>query len=197
MLAIVGLVCTNSVSGYVGFAVAMLGALVYGPNTTTYTKRIVLALGVLVGALGALLFTSIPGYIITRLASGSSSASSTHYRITGPLPIVIDRLANGGIGLPLGSVQTVVPQYSLYLGDELGTSLDNGVYLLIFYFGWLAVLGIGVWALLALRNRVYFVQFLFLLSILAFTGAIFSPEFAFLVGLLILAWRGQRAGSSQ
>ncbi|MET3800917.1 putative colanic acid polymerase [Clavibacter michiganensis] len=90
-------------------------------------------------------------YLQARLESFSTSGSSTNYRLVAPLQVLGDTLLHTPIGHALGSVSNILLGYDLYNGAELGTSLDNGLYVLVFYFGWIGVVLIAALAVMALR----------------------------------------------
>jgi len=72
----------------------------------------------------------------------------------------------------------------------VGKTIDNGLYLLIIYFSWCAVV-LTIWYMSKVlkmmvnafgNNQNYRVQlYLFMPVSLFFTGSIFSPEYAFLI----------------
>jgi putative colanic acid polymerase len=113
--------------------------------------------------------------------------------------VVGDILSSQFFGHPLGSLYDVVSRYQLFqFGAEQSVTLDNGLYVIIFYFGWIGLLvliGLFVWALSAIRREKIglgvpsIVVRLWLVSCLLFSGAIFAPEFACITFLVVVVWR--------
>ncbi|OUE31569.1 putative colanic acid biosynthesis protein [Clavibacter michiganensis] len=131
-------------------------------------------------------------YLQTRLESFSTSGSSTNYRLVAPLKVLGDTLLHTPIGHPLGSVSNILLGYDLYNGAELGTSLDNGLYVLVFYFGWIGIVLIAALAVAAVRASLRrgrstwgAVAPLWLFGTLFFSGGIMLPEYAVTTSLLI------------
>jgi putative colanic acid polymerase len=131
-------------------------------------------------------------YLQARLQSFSTSGSSTNYRLVAPLQVLQDTLLETPIGHALGSVSNILLGYDLYNGAELGTSLDNGLYVFVFYFGWVGILLIAGLAVLAARAMLRHrsstwgaVAPLWLFGTLFFSGGIMLPEYAVMIALLI------------
>lgn len=89
-----------------------------------------------------------------------------------------------------GSLYEYVASFGIFNGADVGKTIDNGLYLLIIYFSWFAVI-LTAWYMINVgkmtinafgNNRNFRVQlFLFTPISLFFTGSIFSPEYAFLI----------------
>ncbi|MDZ8170738.1 putative colanic acid polymerase WcaD [Microbacterium xanthum] len=138
-----------------------------------------------------------------RFTSIGDVSSSGNYRLLAPLPVLEDVLIHRPLGAPMGSVEETLSRYDLLNGAAVGTSLDNGFYLLIFYFG---VVGIGFILALCLLAAIVFVRLrrlgltlgalvpFWMLGSLAFSGGIFLPEYVLLNILLVLAIRHRLAG---
>jgi putative colanic acid polymerase len=139
------------------------------------------------------------GYLSQRINSISLTGSSGNYRLLSPTSVVGDILSSQFFGHPLGSLYDVVSRYQLFqFGAEQSVTLDNGLYVIIFYFGWIGLLvliGLFVWALSAIRREKIglgvpsIVVRLWLVSCLLFSGAIFAPEFACITFLVVVVWR--------
>lgn len=131
-------------------------------------------------------------YIMSRLMSASDSSSSLSYRLISPWVVIGDVLINHPLGMPMGHLEENIKRFDMRNGDRVGSSLDNGWYLIIYHFGWLGlvfnVLGISTfaWKLFSKRNQAIY---LFALLSPFFTGAIFSPELAFMYVILIIIHR--------
>lgn len=161
------------------------------------TLIILAATGRQSNGLGALLTATVVlvtsgGYLISRIGSASDADSSAYYRMVAPLQVLRSTLIEAPLGRPLGSVATFTSQANLQNGSVSGVTIDNGYFLLVFYFGWVGVIGIaagltavclvathtttksGVWPLL-----------LWILFCPVFNGGIFLPEFAMMIWLSI------------
>jgi putative colanic acid polymerase len=194
-LATLGLLCAASVSGFAILALLSLLSTRALPRKRSVETRIVSRISILM--LIAVSLWISRAYLTQRVSSASIIGSSTQYRLMAPLPVLQDVLWHSPLGLPLGSIQQVLPRYDLLNGRVVGSTLDNGLYLLIFYFGWVALA-----AALVVSSRLLFVKSrkghfglrsLAAFSLLTFanTGGILLPEFIFLYLLVILAFRLQ------
>jgi putative colanic acid polymerase len=129
-------------------------------------------------------------YIATRLGDLGTEGSSSYYRIVGPLVMVGYSLLNIDGVVRFGSLYEYVASFGIFNGADVGKTIDNGLYLLIIYFSWFAVI-LAVWYMgkvlkMMLNafgdNPNYQVQlYLFTPLSLFFTGSVFSPEYAFLI----------------
>jgi len=129
-------------------------------------------------------------YIATRIGDLGTEGSSSYYRIIGPLVMVGYSLTNIDGVVRFGSLYEYVASFGIFNGADVGKTIDNGLYLLIIYFSWLAVILTG-WYMFKVakmtmnafgNNQNFRVQlFLFTPISLFFTGSIFSPEYAFLI----------------
>lgn len=195
-------------AGPATFVLAFIGLLATRSATASILMLAILLVWALTGKryrLGALLLLLIAAYfggaeVLERLGSISQTSTSGNFRILAPLPVLFDVLTTHPLGSPLGSVETVMREYDLKNGATAGVSLDNGIYLLIFYFGWLGVAFVGVALVGAVRAtaRLWTVGAgiaaqapIWLFGSLVFSGGIFLPEYALMVGVTSLAagWR--------
>lgn len=135
-------------------------------------------------------------YLQDRLASLATAGSSAHYRLVAPLTIVDNIFTNHPLGWPLGTITDVVSQYGLLNGAGLGSSLDNGFYVIIFYFGLpgavMITLTLVVVILTAVRQRsrgFLWMGPLWMFASVGFSGGIFLPEYCLTVALVIAAYR--------
>ena len=129
-------------------------------------------------------------YISTRLGDLGTEGSSSYYRIVGPLVMVGYSLTHIDGVVRFGSLYEYVASFGIFNGADVGKTIDNGLYLLIIYFSWFAVL-LSLWYMGKVikmminafgDNRNFRVQlYLFTPVSLFFTGSIFSPEYAFLI----------------
>jgi putative colanic acid polymerase len=195
MLGTVAVLFIQSFAGFLVYGFLLIGYLIMrGARASLW------------GGLATLLLVSpivylsgISEYIGERIASASVEGSSTNYRIAAPLTILRDILRDRVTGVAFGDMEKVLAPYGIGRGDSLGLSLDNGVYLLVFDFGWLAIAVIVVAALIGIlfyRGRWSF-STLYLLGYIAlsmnYSGAIFVPEYAFVIALAIYAWRANKS----
>lgn len=139
-------------------------------------------------------FIALRGYIIGRLLEFGLEGGSAYYRTIAPLVVLRDVLLEHPLGLPFGSMEKVVSSYHLLHGGMEGTGIDNGAYILVYYFGWIGLAGVmgllfsGVVAAIASRSRAA-VLFAFCFVSLWFSGGILLPEYAFLICLVIYQFR--------
>jgi len=130
---------------------------------------------------------SIPVALVclgSRLAEISIEGSSGYWRLIAPLTILKDVFVNYPLGVPFGQIESFLAPMGLQHGGGIGTSIDNGMYCLAFYFGWCAVFFISwlVFRLISavLRDRfVDAVYWWYIIGALQFSGGIFLPEFVY------------------
>ncbi len=193
LLGVIGLVVTQSATGLI---ISALIALVYGLRSGTRARvAVVILMLVAIPIVGA--------DIVGRLASIEEVGSSASYRITQPIPIVLDVLEDAPLGVPLGSVYLVVSRYGLQMfGNEGVTSLDNGIYVAAVYFGWLGIFAVVALGLMFLQALIFdrskdgprrAVLYMLLIGSLFFSGAIMAPDFAFMLGLVVICYRVGKA----
>jgi putative colanic acid polymerase len=185
----IGLLATRSLAGLlVAFTLSL--AILAGPRFANHRYMRTLVL-VLLPVFAWIAST----YVAHRVETLSVAGSSVNYRVAAPLRMVTDVLKTHVFGMPLGSVDRVYRTYGVLNGMEVGSSLDNGVYLLIYYFGWPGLVLLAVGALMGschfLRHpgdRVI-VATLFVFASLIFSGGIFLPEYQLLIALVVLSAR--------
>jgi putative colanic acid polymerase len=132
--------------------------------------------------------------VASRISEVLINGSSVHYRLISPLYAIRDVLISYPLGLPFGQLDYIMPSYKMLNGISVTSSVDNGIYVLILYFGWLAVtaLLICVWLIWRALNtgKIEFaILLLYLLLSLSVTGMIFSPEYTALLVLVIYQFR--------
>ncbi|NMM35753.1 MAG: hypothetical protein HHJ13_17515 [Phycicoccus sp.] len=158
---------------------------------------------VAVAAIAALVVAAVTfgDNLVLRIQSVADFGSSGNYRLVAPLVIVRNVLTEHPLGLPLGSIYSVVPKYGLSMaGVDQTRSIDNGYYVIIYYAGWLGLLLLlAAFAFVAARlvassvGRLHdWIVPLWVLGSLAFSGGVVAPEFAFMSAVVIGAW-GVRA----
>lgn len=193
-LTVSGLVATQSA---IGLGLLAVGAVIAVVRAVSRARARYIWASVAVVALLAVL---IAPTLIRRLSTLADVGSSANYRILAPLPVLRDVLAGHPLGMPPGSVYEVVASYDLQMfGVEQTQSLDNGFYVLIYYFGVIGILlivALLVWvirALLARRPRgesdTQWIAPFWLVGSLIFSGGIMAPEFALMTWLVLMAYR--------
>lgn len=188
-MILAGIVLSGSFSGVMTFILFYLLEWAFQYlNKDAIRKRLPLAIISLAAFMVGLVF-AFP-YIATRLGDLGTEGSSSYYRIIGPLVMVGYSLTNIDGMVRFGSLYEYVASFGIFNGADVGKTIDNGLYLLIIYFSWFAVI-LTAWYLFKVsrmtlnafgNNRNYGVQlYLFTPVSLFFTGSIFSPEYAFLI----------------
>jgi len=190
VLAFVGLGACQSATGLILFLlVTMILVLRSRPQVAVP----------LVGA-GCLLLILVGGSLATRLSSIGDVGSSANYRLVAPLRVLTDVLTDHPFGLPLGSIYEVVARYGLVMdGAGETVSLDNGVYVLVYYFGWFGVAFLALLAMWVIGGLVSkgardhdlnarALVPLWLYGSLLFSGGIVAPEFGLMSWLTITAY---------
>lgn len=184
-LAVFGLVACQSATGL------LLLVLFLAFVATRSRPTIAIASAALI--LGVVLYAG--DYLWIRLLSFNTEGSSAYYRVFAPVEVLMDVLAHSPLGMPLGSVEQVMSRYGLQMAGVQASSLDNGFYVIIFYFGWLGVLFLAVMLLCTLaatRNHVAhsfaWMAPTWLFSSLFFSGGIMAPEFAIMTFIVIASY---------
>jgi putative colanic acid polymerase len=129
------------------------------------------------------------GLLSARLSEISSSGSSGYYRINVSWQAAAKVLTEYPFGIPLGYIEELMYSMGVLNGEFIGTSVDNGLAMLVIYFGWIFVFICILLILLFSFRRKYFNFELFVTFILClqFTGGIFLPDFVLLSVLLIVS----------
>jgi putative colanic acid polymerase len=184
VLGAVGLLAIRSATGLFLFAALILIAVLAGRwRGKLVVLTSIVAVVPLVGA-----------YLVSRLTSASASGSSANYRLVGPLQILRDTLLYNPFGHPLGSLEVIVSRYGILNGAAVGSSLDNGFYVMVFYFGWIgliaAVVMIGAAVFASLRSVARReigsgLVWIWVTGSLLFSGGIMLPEFALMTWLVL------------
>ena len=132
---------------------------------------------------------------ISRFKELGVPTSSAYYRIVAPLKVLKDVLVNEPLGEPFGQIEKTLRGYNLLSGGEKLTSLDNGIYILVFYFGWagIAFLAFLIYRLMKSLFRPAGINELILLTYillsLPFSGGIMSPEYVFMLVMILYQFR--------
>ncbi len=141
-----------------------------------------------------LVFLTLPGDLFYRLSEINTEGTSGYWRLIAPQKIIINAFSTTPFGVPFGQVENFVTSLGLVHGNTIGSSIDNGMALLIFYFG---VFGVGFliyilfqivkFTLLGNYKKLMFWVYAFMS--LQFTGGVFLPEFTLLLVFLIYSYR--------
>lgn len=188
-MILTGIVLSGSFSGVMTFILFYLLEWAFQYlNKDAIRKRLPLAIISLSAFVVGLVF-AFP-YIATRIGDLGTEGSSSYYRIIGPLVMVGYSLTHIDGMVRFGSLYEYVASFGIFNGADVGKTIDNGLYLLIIYFSWFAVI-LTLWYLFKVgrmtinafgNNQNFGVQmYLFTPVSLFFTGSIFSPEYAFLI----------------
>ena len=186
--ALAGMLSTQSASG-LGTTLVLLAVVTFSKQGTGLgsSKRLAWTL------LGGFLFAFVSwDYLGRRIASADTPGSSAYYRLVGPQEVLRWILLENPLGAPLGSIQKVVGSFQIVMAGVVGTSLDNGLYVVVYYMGWIglvSLLWLGWLSARPLLERAPiedFIRPLALLLFLLFTGSVFTLEFAVLVGFLFM-----------
>ncbi|HBI09263.1 MAG TPA: putative colanic acid polymerase WcaD [Franconibacter pulveris] len=188
-MILLGIILSGSFSGVMTFILFYLLEWAFQYlNKNAIRKKLPLAIISLAVFIVGVVF-AFP-YIATRLGDLGTDGSSSYYRILGPLAMVGYSLTNIDGVVRFGSLYEYVASFGIFNGADVGKTIDNGLYLLIIYFSWFAVL-LTCWYMYRVvkmmlnafgNNQNFRVQlWLFTPVSLFFTGSIFSPEYAFLI----------------
>ena len=193
-LGLVGMAACQSATGLILFlGITVLIALKSRPGIAVPTLLASATLGVFSG-----------GYSLTRIGSIGNVGSSGNYRLVAPLRVLGDVLVSHPLGLPLGSIYDVIVKYDLVMvGVDQTVSLDNGVYVVVYYFGWTGLILLSLFAIWTISSvlrrrdadpekRYLWILPVWLLGSLLFSGGIMAPEFGLMTWLVIAASSGSR-----
>ncbi|KOX63234.1 hypothetical protein AA303_20450 [Pseudomonas psychrophila] len=194
-LVLIAFYITGSFSGVLCALFALLTTTLFPDHTSNKNKGIKLIIGTFV-FMSAFYF--LADLIATRSLQVFDASTSTYYRLIAPLEIIKSVLTEHPFGMLLGVMESDIVKHSLSNGASIGKTIDNGWYLLFYYFGWIGVfifasyLIIGFKLALKLRNgSIEAYQFLLLSPF--FTGAVFSPEFLLLQAIVIFTFKQRQA----
>jgi putative colanic acid polymerase len=186
VLAVIGLAACQSATGLV-LLVLFLGFV-------ALKSRPAITLAAAATIFGVVSYAG--DYLWIRLLSFGTEGSSAYYRVLAPIEVLMDVLGSHPLGMPFGSVERVIGGYNLQMAGVHATSLDNGFYVVIFYFGWI---GIGLLLLLltatirATKSRsdgsYTWIAPLWLFASLFFSGGIMAPQFGIMTFVVILSFR--------
>lgn len=188
-LTLGGLLSTSSLSGFVWLSIFLLSVVLC--RRPLGVARALLPLGALVVA-----SVTFP-YVTDRMGSFGDIGSSANFRLIGPVQLIQNTMLTDPLGAPLGSADVAVTSLDLLNGVEVGSSLDNGYYLVLYYFGWAGVLLCagyiifgGIAALSLHRTgQMFWAAPIGACLFPVFTGGIMLPEFLLLAAIVWLQIR--------
>ena len=192
-----GAFATSSLSGLLAGAILISVVWVYKLNLSRSFRIATVVASILVAALILVYVSSSSegSYLNVRMAESSVEGSSSYYRFVAPMIVVKDVLANFPLGRGLGNVERVVTGFQLAHAGRFGQSIDNAYYLIVFYYGWIGLIGIGyLWYMSAKTflsgNKETFFILLFVCISLNFTGGgVVNAEYGLLLSLIIITRR--------
>lgn len=133
-------------------------------------------------------------FLSHRVEEIAVEGSSGYWRLVAPLIILTKVFAEYPLGVPFGQIEAFLLPLGLQHGTNTGTSIDNGVYYLAFYFGWFVVpfvAGLLYKFLQSMfRGDVTGVTYWwFILFSLQFSGGVLLPEYIFPLLLITMQYR--------
>ena len=190
MVVAFGLSFNRSFTGIITFAiiVAVHLGLSLGHKVPRAIKLGVAACFALVTAAG------LRQLLAARLGELNVEGASAYYRIVSPLIVLRDVLQFHPFGVEMGQVEAFLLPYGLLQTGAEGNTLDNGLYILVFYFGWIGVAAVVALLIAAVRqgvrgHREKAILWSTIFFSTVFSGAIFVPEYAFLLSLVLYQFR--------
>jgi putative colanic acid polymerase len=185
-----GLFFNRSFTGIIAFAI--LAAIHLGMSLGRRVPRAIqLGAAMFVTAIAAL---GLRQLLATRIGELGVEGASAYYRIISPLIVLRDVLQFKPLGVEFGQVEAFLMPYGLLQTGAEGNTLDNGLYVVVFYFGWVGLAAIVALVAnavkqLVLGNRDRAILWTMIFFSMAFSGAVFVPEFAFLIILVVYQFR--------
>jgi hypothetical protein len=192
VVATLGIALTRSVVGLLAGAVLILVLWSTARRDQYWPIRFVSVLAVCI-LVATTLFDS-GTYMGGRLLEVQRPSSSGYWRVTAPIIMMRQALMTYPTGVILGHSSQYVASFGVLRGNAVGSSVDNGIQNLVFYFGWLGLAGVLALAYLVVgyvlrRDQPAALATSYLLLALLFTGGILVPEYAFLQILVLQARR--------
>jgi putative colanic acid polymerase len=190
VLSGIGVLVTTSIIGVVsilGLIFFLSLNLIVKKNKVLFYVFILLSIAVLI-TLNDFLFT------LDRFNEINTEGTSGYWRLIAPLIITSEVLFQYPLGVPFGHMQDFIIPLGILHGGSVGSTLDNGMYVLLFYFGWLGVYFV-LWMFYMFVKEIYhrnirgMVFWWFVIFSLQFSGGIFLPEYMFFLLLVIYQYR--------
>ena len=132
---------------------------------------------------------SLNDYFFERATTFDVAGSSANFRFVAPVNALKSIIPDNPFGIELGTLEKYMLDLGNLNGSTVGTSLDNGIFLIMLYFGLSGIVLIGTVVLIAILrtkrmvNRGYKDWIIIFIPLIlpVFTGAIFTPEFILLL----------------
>jgi putative colanic acid polymerase len=136
-------------------------------------------------------------YVYGRILTLGYSGSSSNFRIVSPYRLVLKELNLHPMGIPVGTLRDVMADAGFLNGSTVGTSLDNGWFLLLLYFGFFGLILLSFMIAATIyfchrlrkHNEPFWTVGLIPILSLGFTGGIFLPDYAVILGIVIYSIR--------
>lgn len=187
LVGILGVWWVGSASGTIAFLIL---AVLFKASTIKSKSLKLLAFALLVVVLVMVTLFILP----SRLAEVNEEGTSGYWRLIAPTIILSKVLINFPLGVPFGQIESFVTPLGLSHAGHVGTSIDNGTYYFIFYFGWLGIL-FAFWLLIKITKSVYssdsrgVVFWWYVFASLQFSGGVLLSEYVYPLILVIYAYR--------
>ena len=177
---------------YVFFAHSLAGILLYGVLTSANFFSKSSSKKILIFALPTFVFL-LSNFITERSSSINIPGSSSNFRLIAPILAAKKIVPENPFGIVLGSLERHMHVLGFLNGTSIGTSLDNGIFLIILYFGLVGLLAvILVFSIISIKMNQQLKQgnkdwSLLLIPplMLLFTGGVFTPEFVLILSFAI------------
>jgi hypothetical protein len=153
----------------------------------------------MLGLFAIFIFTA--SYVVDRINSLSVKGSSANFRIVAPVAAILRLIPDNLIGIPLGSLELTVSKFGFLNGSKVGSSIDNGLLLLILYFGLIGILVVIMMIFYTIRlARVArkleiegWQMVLVPILTMNFNGGIFLPDYICVISFVIISIRVRMA----
>lgn len=193
--------------GWIGIVISgsASGVLAIGGMTALYlsTKLIKGKLFRLLSIVSWTIIVSLVCYIYLneRFREIEVEGTSGYWRLIGPLIVTRKIFIEFPLGVPFGQIEAFLIPMGLKHGNGVGTSIDNGVAYLAFYFGWLVIPFLI--ALILKLGKHFFngnksgaIYWWYILASLPFSGGILLPEYIFLLAMITLTYRSAKSAGN-
>lgn len=189
---LVDILFIKSVFGFaVYFVLLAYFAYIKGMIALRLTPRHLVYLAAGLSTISVLFISGVFDPILSRFDELYTPGTSGYFRFIAPGALMVDTLLNHPFGYGPGSVEAVMSLQNISLGEnKTQLSLDNGIYLLILYYGAFGLLSVlylifsSVRHFLLGEDRKSFMFIMILMSLNFTGGGIFNLEYIFLVALL-------------
>lgn len=188
IIGFIGIVFTASASG-----ILLLFMLFILLSSLRFVSNNILRMAFLIG-IPLLLIGFIPEALLSRLNEINVEGTSGYWRLVAPLRIISEAFSTLPIGLPFGQINDFVFSLGIDHGGITGSSIDNGLAVLFFYFGLLAfvfflVISYKLISALYSRNKEGVIFWWYIIASLQFSGGVFLPEFVLPMVLIIYQYK--------